>query len=74
VRRIRAKRPRIKLGTQAYERLRLKVLTRDGWRCQDCGSMRNLEVHHITFRSHSGDDSESNLITLCSTCHADMHL
>ena len=25
------------------------------------------------FRSHSGDDSEENLITLCCTCHASMH-
>jgi hypothetical protein len=25
---------------------------------------RTLEVHHQQFRSHSGEDSESNLITL----------
>jgi hypothetical protein len=33
----------------------------------------NLEVHHQEFRSHSGHDSEENLITLCSTCHASAH-
>jgi 5-methylcytosine-specific restriction endonuclease McrA len=32
--------------------------------------MSNLEVHHREFRSQSGDDSEQNLITLCSACHA----
>jgi len=26
----------------------------------------NLEVHHREFRSHSGADSEENLITLCA--------
>ena len=31
------------------------LLTRDGWRHQTFGSMRNLEVHHITFRSNSGE-------------------
>ncbi len=45
--------------------LRHEVLRRDGWRCQLCGTMSNLEVHHKEFRSHSGDDSGQNLITLC---------
>jgi 5-methylcytosine-specific restriction endonuclease McrA len=35
--------------------------------------MSNLEVHHRSFRSHTGDDSEENLITLCIECHADIH-
>ncbi|MGA2100761.1 MAG: HNH endonuclease [Candidatus Sulfotelmatobacter sp.] len=49
------------------------VVCRDRWRCQSCGSMTNLEVHHQEFRSHSGADSEQNLITLCSDCHAAIH-
>lgn len=35
--------------------------------------MSNLEVHHKEFRSQSGDDSEPNLITLCTACHATVH-
>jgi 5-methylcytosine-specific restriction endonuclease McrA len=67
VKRAKPKRPRIKLPLDAYERVKLKVLTRDGWKCQNCGSPRNLQVHHQIFRSHAGDDCEFNLITLCST-------
>jgi len=37
------------------------------------GTMSNLEVHHREFRSHSGWDSEENLITLCSACHGRIH-
>jgi len=55
------------------EELRLQVLRRDGWRCQSCGALSNLEVHHRELRSHSGDDSEQNLITLCTGCHAIIH-
>ena len=65
--------PRLRLDRMLYERLRQHVLHRDGWRCQSCGTMSNLEVHHKQFRSHSGDDSEENLITLCTECHACMH-
>ena len=70
---VRPKRPPVRLEPPLYEQLRNQVLSRDGWRCQDCGTMSNLEVHHKEFRSQSGDDSEQNLITLCTTCHASVH-
>jgi len=70
---IRPKRPRLQLDSQAYEILRQQILRRDAWRCQSCGTMLNLEVHHKHFRSLSGDDSEENLITLCAPCHAIAH-
>ena len=66
--------PRLRLDAASYENLRQLVLRRDGWRCQCCGTMSNLEVHHKQFRSHSGDDSEENLITLCVDCHGEMHI
>jgi 5-methylcytosine-specific restriction endonuclease McrA len=70
---IRPKHPRLRLDTKLYEQLRKKVLPRDDWRCQSCGTMSNLEVHHKDFRSQSGDDSEENLITLCTACHKSVH-
>jgi 5-methylcytosine-specific restriction endonuclease McrA len=63
----------MRLDSISYERLRRQILRRDGWRCQSCGTMSNLEVHHQQFRSHSGHDSEENLITLCANCHAIAH-
>ena len=71
--RVRPKRARPRLDPKLYEQLRNQVLRRDGWRCQSCGTMSNLEVHHKEFRSHSGDDSRQNLITLCTSCHASEH-
>ena len=35
---------RINLGKQIYRGLMKRVLERDGWRCQKCGSLENL--HH----------------------------
>jgi 5-methylcytosine-specific restriction endonuclease McrA len=70
---IRSKAARFRLDAMQYETLRQQILRRDGWRCQSCGVMSNLEVHHREFRSHSGADSEENLITLCVACHAAVH-
>ena len=64
---------RLRPDPVSYETLRQQVLRRDGWRCQSCGTMSSLEVHHKRFRSHSGDDSEENLITVCDLCHAALH-
>ena len=60
---------RIKLGKQIYRRLMKRVLERDGWRCQKCGSLENLQVHHKIRRSQQGNDSLGNLVTLCAYCH-----
>ena len=70
---IRPKAPRLRLDLLSYETLRQQILRRDSWRCQSCGTMSNLEVHHKEFRSQSGDDSEENLITLCAACHPRIH-
>jgi hypothetical protein len=66
--------PRLKLNQQSYQILHEKVLRRDGWRCQSCGSPRRLQVHHMQSRSRLGDDAEDNLITLCDLCHRRTHL
>jgi ATP-dependent DNA helicase RecQ len=70
---IRPKAARSRLDQLSYESLRQQILRRDGWRCQSCGTMSNLEVHHSEFRSHSGADSQENLITLCTACHGGVH-
>jgi 5-methylcytosine-specific restriction endonuclease McrA len=70
---IGSKPPLLRLDPTSYKTLRQQVLRRDGWRCQSCGTMLKLEVHHKQFRSHSGHDSEENLITLCVYCHEELH-
>jgi 5-methylcytosine-specific restriction endonuclease McrA len=64
---------RQRLNPQDYRRLCAEVLERDGWRCQHCGALEHLEVHHIQFRSRLGGDNRENLITLCTNCHAEIH-
>lgn len=67
------KTPRLRLDVTSYRELQRQVLERDGWRCQVCGNMQNLQIHHLRFRSQSGGDVEQNLITLCAECHKQTH-
>ncbi len=70
---VRFRSSRLSLDEKSYRDLHRRILERDGWRCQTCGSMQHLQVHHLELRSHSGADDEENLITLCAECHAWTH-
>jgi HNH endonuclease len=63
----------MKLSSEEYNLLRKKVLDQDAWRCQTCGSLNDLHVHHLVQRSKLGDDVMDNLIALCASCHKMQH-
>jgi hypothetical protein len=48
-----------------------RVFARDGWRCTvpGCSSFRNLQDHHVVFRSAGGSDRLANRTTLCAWHH-----
>jgi hypothetical protein len=52
-----------------------QVHLRDGGRCRvpGCRSSRGLELHHIVHREQGGTHDESNIVLLCSSCHAAHH-
>jgi hypothetical protein len=61
------------LRTSLRRRLgkKYQVFERDGWRCTvpGCTSQRNLQSHHIEFRSAGGSDALENQTTLCAFHH-----
>lgn len=54
-------------------RLRRRILARDGYRCTCCGAKKNLTVHHIIWLRYGGRTVAGNLITLCEDCHSLVH-
>jgi len=62
-----------------WEDRRLRVLRRDGYRCQHCRirSTRvddiSLDVDHIVPKSKGGTHEISNLRALCPECHSNRH-
>ena len=55
--------------------LRNCVIARDGNRCAECGSMDNLQVHHLRYlRGRKAWQYRLvDLMTLCRSCHARAH-
>jgi hypothetical protein len=53
-----------------WDSVRNKVMKRDGYKCVLCNSEgKELQVHHIRYRSHGGSDGMENLASLCMECH-----
>jgi len=59
-----------------------EVLRRDQYQCTNCSwshtvynpsDPRHLELHHKEFHIKGGSNKKENLITLCTTCHDDLH-
>ncbi|WP_457029151.1 HNH endonuclease [Kitasatospora sp. P5_F3] len=58
-------------------KLRYQILERDQRTCQDCRRVPeqgvSLQIHHLLPVHRGGDNSEDNLVTLCSHCHGGRH-
>ena len=58
-----------------FYNVRQYVLWRDGYTCQCCGTHGKgikLHAHHIESRK-TGGDAPDNQVTLCKTCHENLH-
>lgn len=59
-----------------WQEMRLRVMERAGFICEDCGSSEStLNVHHSYYTKGADpwDYPESSLNCLCETCHSERH-
>ena len=54
----------------AWRELKEKIKAIRGAKCEWCGNLGKLDLHHIISRKNKGKDAEDNLQLLCRTCHA----
>src|SRR5579863_9895576 len=59
-----------KLKDPRWQKVRLKVLERDQWKCVLCNDEKhNLQIHHIAYKNNPWDIPIKFLKTLCENCH-----
>lgn len=58
-----------------WQNKRNKILKRDEYKCVKCSSKKILQVHHLKYKAKAlpWEYSNSDLITLCSNCHYEVH-
>lgn len=65
-----------KLRDPRWQKKRLEILERDGWKCKGCGDKKStLNVHHLYYEAYKDpwDYPDKALKTLCEKCHEDEH-
>lgn len=62
-------------NSDGYKRWRKAVFVRDKFRCQHCGTTKDIQAHHIEswMRCEELRYDVSNGITLCRKCHLKAH-
>ena len=58
-----------------WQRRRLEIMQRDDFKCRDCGTTDDLNVHHIRYLAgrKPWEYDDGDLITLCGKCHKKWH-
>ena len=61
-----------KLRHPLWQKKRLEIFNRDGWKCRFCETeIKNLQVHHVIYGKREPWDYPDYLYqTLCEDCHA----
>lgn len=60
------------LESEEWRHRRRNVIHRAQSRCEQCGSRRSLQVHHLTYE-RLGREHDDDLLVLCARCHIDVH-
>jgi hypothetical protein len=61
---------KLRCNRAEWKRLRDKILERDNYECQICGSKESIQVHHKLPVRCGGTDNDNNLISLCVSHHS----
>lgn len=71
--RYQAKQQQVKDRLRNWLSVKKAVFARDGRQCRACGARKDVDAHHIRFRSAGGEDSPENVAAICRSCHDDIH-
>ena len=59
-----------KLQDPRWQKIRLRVLDRAGFKCECCGDIKtSLQVHHLIYCGEPWDSKMEHLECLCRPCH-----
>jgi len=65
---------RMYLDSLCWKSRRLERLAIDDSQCTYCGARNTvLQIHHLTYERVGNEDVNTDLTTLCETCHSKAH-
>lgn len=59
--------------SSVHKRAQKEGKVRDNYTCQACGSKKDVEGHHILDHQFFGSATVDNIVSLCHSCHKEVH-
>ncbi len=56
------------MDSTEWQEMRETALIQAGRKCERCGAIESLQVHHLTYE-HLGDELPEELLVVCPPCH-----
>ena len=60
------------IGSRYWNEIRQRILKRSDGKCEKCGKMWRLQIHHINY-DRVGRELDSDLLAVCQPCHRAIH-
>lgn len=61
------------IKSEAWAKRRREYYETHERKCRACGSSRNMNLHHKTYR-RLGNERDADLVALCRKCHNNIHI
>lgn len=61
------------LSSSIWKDIRIRLFKVRGKRCENCRSLKSIQVHHLNYARVGGDEKMSDLKILCRKCHKKVH-
>lgn len=61
------------IHSKEWQAIRLNLFKIRGKKCEMCGSISEIHVHHITYKRFGGNERPEDLCVLCKDCHMEIH-
>lgn len=60
------------LNSPRWQAIRKRLYREYDYKCDRCGSSKNIQVHHLTYEN-LGEEKDEDLVVLCQKCHSELH-
>lgn len=60
------------LLSSEWAEIRIDLFNKRGKKCEKCGSLKNLHIHHLHYNNIFKEEPE-DLMILCGNCHSNEH-
>lgn len=61
------------MRSEQWLQMKRAIIRKRGRKCEMCGALSLLELHHKNYDMEPGKEKETDLLLICDKCHNSLH-